>query len=140
MKMRLSLEDEEARRAIYKKLSASAQRLDENVVKANALIAQARSYIERAVEDHNKALADAGSWCAKITEQTQQEVSSASGRWLKSGARQNYEAWARHFKEANFERIHVDFPDGIVLDIEDHPQLLADLPSRPSVAGVVKEV
>ena len=139
MKMRLSLEDEEARREIYKRLSEAAQRLDENVVKANALIEQARNYLERAVEDYNNALADADGWCGRIAAETKQEVSHASGRWLKSGARKNYDAWAQHFKDADFDLIHVDFPDGIMLDIEDHPQLLADLPSRPSV-GVAKEV
>ena len=139
MKMRLSLEDEEARRAIYKRLTEAAQRLDENVVKANALIAQARSHLERAVEEYNNVLAEADGWCGKIAGDTAQEVSQASGRWLKSGARKNYEAWAQQFKDADFDLIHVDFPDGIMLDIEDHPQVLADLPSRPSV-GVAKEV
>jgi hypothetical protein len=131
MKMQLSADDQEARWAIYRRLSDAAQTLDENVVKANALIAQARSCLEQALQDYNNALADADAWSGKIVAEIEHDLSSASAECPDDAHRQNYATWSRHFREADFNLIHVHCPEGVILNIEDHPSLLADLPSRP---------
>jgi hypothetical protein len=131
MKMRLTTAEEESRHVIFRDLSERAQALDETIVKVNALIATARQQLQTAVNAYNDALLPARDWSLGIAAEIDQELVRSPHD--ASEARAACLAWSEELTHADFEPIVCDFPDRVVLEIEDHPHLLLDLSSRATV-------
>lgn len=128
MKVRLSTADEDARHAIFRKLSDRAQALDETLIKLNAMMASARQQLQTAVDAYNEALIPARDWAANVIDEIDREVAQDAS--ADSAARASALAWREEYMNADFEPIDFDFPERLVLESEDHPHLLLDLSSR----------
>ena len=138
MNLRLSPADEEARHAIFRKLSERAQALDETVIKLNALMASARHQLQTAVDAYNAALIPAGEWATDVVKEIDQKLSQDS--CADSAARRSALAWREEYLNADFEPIDFDFPDRLVLESEDHAHLLLDLSSRAPLENVSPQI
>lgn len=128
MKLLLSAHDQQRRRVYYTQLTEAAQALDEAIDKANNLITSARRHVESALVNYNNVLAEARDWAEEIANEVEQELALDPN--CDARTRTACNVWMHYFRNADFEPVVCDFPEAVVLEIEDHPQVLIELPSR----------
>jgi tetratricopeptide (TPR) repeat protein len=120
---------------IIANIRAKREKLDAAIEAYNEAAAKAWGEVEDALQAYNETLDPAREWVAGITGDIDVYVSERSEKWQEGEKAEAYESWKGDYESADssLEEVSIEQPDQIEADIEDHAQILYDLPEEPSL-------
>jgi hypothetical protein len=119
---------------IIANIRAKRAKLDAAIEAYNEAMAKAWAEVEDAIQHYNETLEPAREWAAGITGDIDTYMSERSDKWQESDKAGAYESWKSDIESAELEDVSIDQPDQLDPDeLEDHAQILYDLPEEPSV-------
>jgi hypothetical protein len=120
---------------IIANIRTKREKLDAAIEAYNEAAAKAWGEVEDALRAYNETLDPAREWVAGITGDIDVYVSERSEKWQEGEKAEAYESWKGDYESADssLEEVSIEQPDQIEADIEDHAQILYDLPEEPSL-------
>lgn len=120
---------------IVANIRTKREKLDAAIEAYNEAAAKAWGVVEDALQAYNETLEPAREWISGITGDIDVYVSERSEKWQEGEKAEAYESWKSDYESADssLEEVSINPPDQIEEDIEDHAQILEELPEEPSL-------
>ena len=130
MAFKLTKQEEAQRSELYAKLHSARGALDAKIEDVNDALQTAIDALEGAIADYNSALDDARNFVVDIVSQAEEDFSDKSERWQEGERGEIVRAWIDEWDTAQLDDIDAPEIERIVIDLEDHADILEQLPSE----------
>ena len=111
-------------------LAKAREELDAKVEDVNDALQTAIDALMDAVADYNSALERARAFATDIVSQAEEDFSDKSERWQEGERGEICRAWIDEWEQLSLDDIELPDIDRIVIDAEDHADLLDQLPDE----------
>lgn len=128
MAFKLSKSEDAGLSRIQADLAAAREDLDQKVEDVNDALQTAIDALNDALAGYNEKLEEARSVVADIVSAAEEDFSDKSERWQEGERGEAVRAWIDEIEQVMLDDIEAPEMEPIVLDAEDHADLLEQLP------------
>lgn len=131
MAFKMDKRDKKRRDEIVIKLREARAKLEDEVAAFNEDIENSKEKSQTALADYNELLEEARGLIQDISSQAEADMGNKSEKWQDGTKGKAVLDWLEALQDPDLGDIDIDFPEPINLDIEDHAEMMENLPEEP---------